>query len=145
MSPNHFVLAMQVLSWLLENSIDKGEIKYHWKCIKTKITHVCFVDDLMIFCKGELDSIQAIKNVLLQFEALSGLSPNPSKSNILFFCGVGEDLKCKLLGVFIIIIIEINCWSCWNTMNAGYLCVTWGFHSSHLDSNLRIARLWLTG
>ena len=39
-------------------------------------------------CKGELDSIRAVKDTLAEFKALTGLLPSPEKSNI-FFSGVG--------------------------------------------------------
>ena len=51
----------------------------------------------MIFCKGELSSIQCIQEALVEFEALSGLSPSPSKSNI-FFSGVPTTNKTAILG-----------------------------------------------
>ncbi|KAG5565783.1 hypothetical protein RHGRI_001640 [Rhododendron griersonianum] len=36
------------------------------------MVNLCFADDLMIFCKGELSSIKLIKDALTEFEALSG-------------------------------------------------------------------------
>ncbi|KAF7150912.1 hypothetical protein RHSIM_Rhsim02G0149400 [Rhododendron simsii] len=56
-------------------------------CGNTKIINLCFADDLMIFCKGELSSITLIQEALTEFQALSGLSSNPKKSSI-YFSGV---------------------------------------------------------
>ena len=36
----------------------------------------------MIFSKGDVHSIHMIKNVLIEFQDLSGLYPNPNKSDI---------------------------------------------------------------
>jgi hypothetical protein len=35
----------------------------------------------MIFNKGEVNSVCVIHNVLMEFQSLSGLSPNPDKSD----------------------------------------------------------------
>jgi len=37
----------------------------------------------MIFSKGDVNSVRMIINVLMEFQDLSGLYPNPNKSNIL--------------------------------------------------------------
>jgi len=41
----------------------------------------CFADDLLIFSKEEVNSVCVIHNVLMEFQSLSGLSPNPDKSD----------------------------------------------------------------
>lgn len=60
------------------------------------ITHLCFADDLLLFSDANLSSISVIKAALLEFEGLSGLRANPSKSS--FFCpGVLDRPKASLL------------------------------------------------
>jgi hypothetical protein len=59
------------------------KFKFHWRCKKDNISHLCFADDLMIFSKGDVKSIRMIRNVLTKFQDLSGLYPNPNKSDIL--------------------------------------------------------------
>src|SRR3990172_3506118 len=54
---------------------------------KKKISHLCFADDLMIFSNGDVNSIRMIRTVLTKFQDLSGLYPNPNKSDI-FLSGV---------------------------------------------------------
>ena len=49
---------------------------------RTKFSHLCFADDLMIFSKGDVKSIRMIRTVLTKFQDLSGLYPNPNKSDI---------------------------------------------------------------
>ena len=55
---------------------------YHWRCKKIRITHLCFADDLMIFCEGSLQSVELLQQSLQEFYALSGLLPNKGKSCI---------------------------------------------------------------
>jgi hypothetical protein len=63
---------------------------------KLKLTHLCFADDLLIFAEVDLESILAVKEVLAEFESLSGLKANPAKSS--FYCtGVHKDDKAAFL------------------------------------------------
>ena len=66
-SPYIFVLAMNVLSKLLDIAVSNGVFSYHPKCKRIKLTHLCFIDDLLIFTKERLDSIVGIQNVMHQF------------------------------------------------------------------------------
>lgn len=91
-----FVIVMEVLTQLLKEKSQGPNFHFPWRCDKTKIINLCFVDDLMIFCKGELSSILCIQEALSEFEALSGLSPSPGKSNI-FFSGVPPTIKQAIL------------------------------------------------
>ncbi|XP_022869365.1 uncharacterized protein LOC111388792 [Olea europaea var. sylvestris] len=84
LSPYLFVLAKEVFSGLMGLMVSEQDFKYHWRCEKEKITYLCFADDLMAFCRAEV--------------ALSGLIPNPDKSN-LFASGVSSYLKDQLLDV----------------------------------------------
>jgi hypothetical protein len=53
-------------------------------------------NDLLIFIVADMASITIVKNVLGEFEELSGLKANPSKSTV-FCAGVPVDLKHDLL------------------------------------------------
>ena len=48
---------MNVLSKLLDTAVKYGVFSFHPKCKRVGITHLSFADDLLIFCKGNLDSI----------------------------------------------------------------------------------------
>lgn len=87
-----FVIVMEVLTCILKEKSLLPDFRFHWKCGSTKLVNLCFADDLMIFCKGEEGSITHIKQSLTEFEALSSLSPSPTKSNI-FFSGVSPTTK----------------------------------------------------
>ena len=92
-SPYLFVICMDIFSRIIERKIkDSSSFKYHWRCRKSKLSHLCFADDLMIFCRGELNSIKVIKDSLDTFSSLSGLTPNKSKCSI-FIAGDSVQLK----------------------------------------------------
>lgn len=79
-----FVIVMEVLTCILKEKATLPDFHFHWRCSKNKIINLCFADDLMIFCKGDMSSIKHIHNSLIEFEALSGLSPSPGKSSAFF-------------------------------------------------------------
>ncbi|XP_058208177.1 uncharacterized protein LOC131321190 [Rhododendron vialii] len=81
-----------------QGEVSPPDFKFHWKCGSTKLVNLCFADDLMIFCKGEVSSITLIKQSLTEFETLSGLSPSPTKSNI-FFSGVNHTTKSSISNI----------------------------------------------
>jgi len=78
---------MEVLTCIIKEKATLPDFHFHWRCSKNKIINLCFADDLMIFCKGDMSSINHIHDSLIEFEALSGLSPSPGKSSA-FFSGV---------------------------------------------------------
>ncbi|KAE8728802.1 hypothetical protein F3Y22_tig00004072pilonHSYRG00220 [Hibiscus syriacus] len=63
LSPYNLVLAMNVLSNLLNVATLKGVFGYHPKCKRIGLTHLCFANDLLIFCKGSIDSVMGGLNV----------------------------------------------------------------------------------
>nr|KAJ0197187.1 hypothetical protein LSAT_V11C700342420 [Lactuca sativa] len=76
--------------------ISEPFFKFHWRCKKLKLTHLCFADDLMIFCHGNTASVRVIKESLEEFAGVAGLHPNFSKSHI-FFGNVKANVKSKIL------------------------------------------------
>ncbi|XP_020253958.1 uncharacterized protein LOC109831024 [Asparagus officinalis] len=69
--------------------------KYHPKCSRLKISHLFFVDDLLLFCKADLYSIAKLKECLSDFSCVSGLETNPNKCSI-YMSGIGDDLKAQI-------------------------------------------------
>ncbi|XP_026419442.1 uncharacterized protein LOC113315366 [Papaver somniferum] len=47
-------------------------------------THLLFADDILIFCKGNLHSLQNLKNMLVLYERASGQCVNYAKSKFYF-------------------------------------------------------------
>ncbi|XP_074304832.1 uncharacterized protein LOC141639656 [Silene latifolia] len=96
LSPYLFALCMEVLSRLLRKLPTHPGFSYHPKCVKINLTHLIFADDLLVFTRGDLPSIQAVDRCLKQFAAYSGLQVNPMKSN-LYFGGVPVSVKNLIL------------------------------------------------
>ncbi|XP_039007851.1 uncharacterized protein LOC120135691 [Hibiscus syriacus] len=82
LSPILFVLAMNVLSRILNMVAAKGLFGYHPKCKKIGLTHLSFADDLLIFCKGNIEYVGGVISVLDQFYEIYGLKLNAAKCEL---------------------------------------------------------------
>ncbi|XP_074267102.1 uncharacterized protein LOC141590406 [Silene latifolia] len=81
MSPLLFTLCMEYLSRLLEMGSWIPGFHFHPLCKKLRLTHLMFVDDLLLFCKGEVKSICIIMELFKRFSSASGLHINSEKSD----------------------------------------------------------------
>ncbi|KAE8715487.1 hypothetical protein F3Y22_tig00110163pilonHSYRG00024 [Hibiscus syriacus] len=41
-----------------------GVLDFHPKCKRVKLTHICFVDDLLVFTKGHVGTVLAVKGIM---------------------------------------------------------------------------------
>ncbi|GJU81687.1 RNA-directed DNA polymerase, eukaryota, reverse transcriptase zinc-binding domain protein [Tanacetum coccineum] len=99
MSPYIFTMVMEVFTLILQKHIkDFKKFKYHWGCKKLGISHLCFVDDLLVLSHGDLESIMVIKKAMDLFSSVSGLNPNIGK-NTVFFGNVPENIKQQILHI----------------------------------------------
>ena len=74
MSPLIFIIVMEYLSRLFKFHFNSNsDFGFHPKCSSLKLTHLCFVDDLFIFSKGELKSLMIINWTLSEFSSTFGL------------------------------------------------------------------------
>ena len=90
LSPYLFVIAMNCLSHMLNQGAANGRFGYHAKCASSKLTHLCFADDLLIFTDGKLSSVQAIIDILHEFSRHSGLAISFQKTSFVT-CAVPQD------------------------------------------------------
>ncbi|GJX45178.1 RNA-directed DNA polymerase, eukaryota, reverse transcriptase zinc-binding domain protein [Tanacetum coccineum] len=74
------------------------KFKFHKGCKEMKLNYLSFVDDLLLISHGDVDSIQVIKEALIELSNSSGLIPNMDKS-VIFFGSVKEPKKLKILEV----------------------------------------------
>lgn len=95
MSPYLFAIAMEGLNGILSKARDNANFHFHWRCKRNAITHICFADDLMLFCRGDEGSLGVLKESLDRFANLSGLNINHSKSSI-FLAGLSDQLQASL-------------------------------------------------
>lgn len=75
---------------MLNRGAEEGKFGYHAKCSSSKLTHLCFADDLLIFTDGKLSSVQAILAILDEFAAHFGLKISLQKTSFVS-CGVPQD------------------------------------------------------
>lgn len=94
-----FVISMNVLSKLLDMAAANRKFGYHPKCKILRLTHLCFVDDLMVFYDGKQCSIEKIISVFDEFLSISGLNISLEKSTV-YLAGVFNGLRQKLAEIF---------------------------------------------
>ncbi|KAL0294830.1 UNVERIFIED_CONTAM: hypothetical protein Sangu_3209600 [Sesamum angustifolium] len=92
MSPFLFVLVMEVLQLMMQQLIDQnGGFSFHWRCKELGLFQLCFADDLLLFCKADVASIQVFRRGLEEFANLSGLHANPQKSQLIISRSAQEE------------------------------------------------------
>lgn len=83
LSPYLFVLCMEKLSQIIQAAVNDGI----WKPIsvgEVELSHLFFVDDLVLFVEASPSQAMAIKHCLDTFCTISGEMMNNSKSNMIF-------------------------------------------------------------
>ncbi|KAL2224551.1 UNVERIFIED_CONTAM: hypothetical protein Sindi_3020600, partial [Sesamum indicum] len=84
LSPYLFVLVMEVLHLGFLQLIEQDmQFTYHWKCESAKVFQLGFADDLLLFCRADLDSLRVLKMGLDRFAEWSGLRLNVQKSHVI--------------------------------------------------------------
>ncbi|XP_074288841.1 uncharacterized protein LOC141613991 [Silene latifolia] len=100
MSPLLFTICMEYLSRVLTVVTEKMEFNYHPLCRAMKLSHLCFADDLLMFCRGDIWSIRVILKAFDTFSNASGFEMNYDKSNIHFngICSTEVDNILRMSG-----------------------------------------------
>ncbi|GKA02749.1 hypothetical protein Tco_0675530 [Tanacetum coccineum] len=76
---------MEVFSLLLtKNVLNADKFKFYYGCKALQLTNMCFADDLVVLCNGDVKSVGVIKKTMDQFSSISGLFPNMGKNTIFF-------------------------------------------------------------
>ena len=96
LSPLLFVLAMEYFSRLMKQASSLPQIGYHPHCRTLALTHLMFADDLILFGKANLPTIQIIKEALQRFSLSVSLEANLHKSQI-FLGGCSPSLRNQCL------------------------------------------------
>ncbi|GJV58010.1 RNA-directed DNA polymerase, eukaryota, reverse transcriptase zinc-binding domain protein [Tanacetum coccineum] len=83
---------------MARNVKENPNFKYHKGCKDLKLTHLSFVDDLLVMSHGDCNSVAVVRDTLMEFSKTSSLIPNMSKS-IIFFGSVDEGEKQRILDI----------------------------------------------
>ncbi|WOL13237.1 reverse transcriptase [Canna indica] len=83
LSPYIFIIMQDLLSRILNEEVDKGNIK-GFKYRGLKINHLAFADDLLIIVKGNVGNCKKVQNVLSLYCKLIGQKINIKKSELFF-------------------------------------------------------------
>lgn len=84
MSPLLFVLVMEYLNRCLKRLKQNLDFNFHSKCERLNITNLCFIDDLLLFSRGNVESVNLMMNAFKVFSNSTGVKVNPAKYCILF-------------------------------------------------------------
>ncbi|CAN1153013.1 LINE-1 retrotransposable element ORF2 protein [Linum perenne] len=95
-SPYLFVISMEVLSCLFEQSVTSKRYHLHPQCKGVSLTHLSFADDLLVFSKANKEAVEEVTAILNKFHQLSGLRFNPDKSNI-YTAGIDSAMESELV------------------------------------------------
>ncbi|XP_057532949.1 uncharacterized protein LOC130810841 [Amaranthus tricolor] len=83
---------MEYMSRILKVARETKGFSFHPRCLRMKLNHLVFADDLMLFCKGDMKSIMILKQRVETFSASSGLCANNSKSRI-YLAGIDQEFR----------------------------------------------------
>ncbi|XP_048612851.1 uncharacterized protein LOC125586954 [Brassica napus] len=89
-------MAMNCLSILLDRGAAEGSFGYHHHCKDSKLTHLYFADDLLIFCDGSLRSVKNVLQIIQNFTDVSGFAVSISKTSF-FSCGIQQPEKDRII------------------------------------------------
>ncbi|KAL2247318.1 UNVERIFIED_CONTAM: hypothetical protein Sindi_2584100 [Sesamum indicum] len=99
LSPYLFVLVMEAFHLgFLQRIEQDSQFTYHWKCESSKVFQMGFADDLLLFCRADLDSIRVFKEGLDWFAELSGFRLNVQKSHLIISHSA-QNLKDQMLDI----------------------------------------------
>ncbi|WMV07590.1 hypothetical protein MTR67_000975 [Solanum verrucosum] len=94
--PDGFGSGFYRAAWSIVGEDVTSAVLYHPMCKKVKLTHLIFVDDLMIFCKGNLASVNRVMEALSHFSAAIDLEANMEKSSV-FLAGIDDDTRNQII------------------------------------------------
>ncbi|XP_021836641.2 uncharacterized protein [Spinacia oleracea] len=90
LSPLLFTLCMEYFSRAMATVGDHPIFHFHSRCRSLKLNHLCFADDLLMFCKGDKSMIQVMLQGFQLFADTTVLQVNSAKSS-LYCCGMNDN------------------------------------------------------
>ena len=87
-----FLMCIKGLHGLIRNAAINGDIKGVSLCCNgPKLTHLLFVDDILVFCMAKIEECQSLLNVLAKYERASGQQINKAKATLFFSKSTSEE------------------------------------------------------
>lgn len=77
-----FVLCVEILSRMIRADTASLDFNFHQFCASTRLTHLVFADDIVLFCRGDVGSVQILMGCLRRYGTYSGLCVNRGKSAV---------------------------------------------------------------
>ncbi|WMV60256.1 hypothetical protein MTR67_053641 [Solanum verrucosum] len=96
MSPYLIFIAMDYLQRELNQVLIHPQFQFHPRCKKLGVVHICFADDLLMFCKADITSIKLLQAAFVKFSSVSVLQATIEKSSI-YMSGVKPEFKLTIL------------------------------------------------
>ncbi|XP_058726115.1 uncharacterized protein LOC131597432 [Vicia villosa] len=84
---------MEYLNRVLLDVRNNRTFKFHPKCAKLLITNLCFANDILLFAKGDTDSVRILMSKIKAFSTATGLTISIPKSKV--YCGGVDETICK--------------------------------------------------
>lgn len=97
-SPLLFVFIMEYFNRLMEQLQLNPNFNHHAKYEKLGITHLTFVVDVLLFCRGDTVSMEMMIKTITEFSNTTGLVINPTKCRI-YFGGINSVDKASFQSV----------------------------------------------
>ncbi|XP_074265787.1 uncharacterized protein LOC141588232 [Silene latifolia] len=97
-SPLLFTICMEYLTRVLDYATYIWTFRFHPLCKVLRLNHLLFADDLLLFCKGDTQSIMILLRAFSTFSATSCLKVNAAKSEVVFR-GVSESMRAAILQI----------------------------------------------
>lgn len=85
LSPLLFLIIMDALSRLIDSAKRNGDFNGLRITDECTLTHLLFVDDVMIFLDGSIRDSRAFSNIINLFSSATGMLANHSKSSIILY------------------------------------------------------------
>lgn len=82
LSPLLFLLAAEGISLMIHEARRQGDLKGIEVAVNIWVTHLLFVDDILLFNNGSIEDCQSLKNILDLFLKAVGLKINEQKSTL---------------------------------------------------------------